>query len=128
VARKSILAQLNDAVQTIADELAKSEELKPAKVNLLTARIETLKYLHQQEQSALAAENADLKKRLAELQASQPQTAPPEQQSDLDRTVQMMLARHLAQPTVTLSPVPPAMTSSESLTPRPADDDADLVT
>lgn len=132
MARKSILTQLNDAVQTIADELAKPGDLKPAKVNLLTARIETLKYLHQQEvnaeREALMKENAGLRRQLAELKApTSPQTTP---QSELDATVAEMLKRHASQPTaiVTASKMPVTMTRSEPVT-RPVDEnDEDLLT
>jgi hypothetical protein len=124
---KSIADQLNDVVQTIADELAKPD-LKPARVNLLTAQIDTLKYLHQQEQSSLAAENADLKKQIAELKApSTPSQTTP--QSDLDLQVEAMLRRHNAsQPAAAIVTVPPSMTRSEPVVPRPVEYDEDLVT
>jgi hypothetical protein len=131
VARKSTLAQLNDVVAAIADELAKPGELKPARVNLLTSRIDTLKYLHLQEvnaeREALMKEIADLRRQIAELKApTSPQTTP---QSELDATVAEMLKRHAAQiePKSFVTPAP-TLTRSEPVTPRPVEYDEDLLT
>lgn len=125
---KPIADQLLDAVEAINDELAKPGDIKPARANLLTCRVDTLKHLHAAEIDALAAENAALKKELAESKATSPQTIS-QPQSELDATVARMLERHNAQPTPSQTIVTvPTMTRSERLTPAPVEDDEDSLT
>jgi hypothetical protein len=70
---KSILSQLTDVLDQMA-ELSKVEHPDKVKVSLLTSRLDTLRYLHQQEvaaeQNALAEENEKLKREVAELRAN----------------------------------------------------------
>ena len=114
---KSLLTQMQEVMSRMA-EVEKEDKPSTAKVSLLTTQLETLRYLHQQEvaaeQNALAAENAELKRRIAELTASPSATPQTTSQSDsLDDIVAGMLKRHANQgktpmPTVTATPTPAA--------------------
>jgi len=135
---KSIVTQMQQVLDQMADM---SGEDKPDKVRviLLQSRLDTLRYLHQQEadaeRKALITENENLKREVADLKAQ-----PPSDDALLNAQVAAMMARHnwgvAENKSVFQLPVkmtPPPLTRDEgtshiNLRPAPVEDDPDLVT
>ena len=126
---KSVVTQMQEVLDQMA-ELSKEDKPDKVRASVLTSRLDTLRYLHQQETasevSTLAAENQELKKQLAELTPKEPAKSPAE--SLLDQQVAEMVRRH-QQPVMPLTlTTPVTMTRSEPVT-RPVEEtDEDLLT
>jgi len=132
--RKSLRTQIDECHALIDKEIEAGTE-RPARLTLLKSKLESLMDLFRQENanSALAVENAELKRRVAELESPK-QTVPMSDSSSdsslIDATVAQMIARHNAgmaeNKSVLQVPVP--VTRSEPVT-RPAlvETDPDLV-
>lgn len=114
--RKSLRTQLDEVLAEMS-ELSREEKPDKAKVGLLTSRLETIRYLHAQEN---AAETEKLKQRIAELESAttQSQTTSPSNDVLLDAQVAAMLQRHNAgmtenKPTLQLPVRVPTLTRDE---------------
>jgi hypothetical protein len=101
-----------DATHTLIDKELEAGTERPARLTLLKVKLESLMEL--------------LRREDAEKDPVLPKVEVTPAQSNLDNVVRGMLERHANQPAAIVSPVP-TLTRSERLTPRPVEDDSDLL-